>query len=309
LSSSRIIRPQGGRTASDTSLEFNPEDIERLGRHMIRDARDQVQAVEEEKAKLEEEIAAARKNLEEERARRLAELDEELREIRESISVEAEKARTEAFEKGHAEGHEKGKTDGHKVGFEEGHEMGRQEGYTEAREQELGRIKDETDSAASTIRSINDSLQRKRSELVGTARESLVHLACRIAEKILQREVSIDASVVLANVEKAIDLVFQCNKIVIQVHEDDLELVEKYSRESRDLVSEFRDFEITPVKGVQRGGCRVVSGTGQVDLSVETQLQVIEERLRAVKESDDGSETDGNSRDVEAVPETPEVTT
>ena len=97
---------------------------------MIRYARQHVQAVEEEKAKLEEEIAAARKNLEEERARRLAELDEELREIRESISVEAEKARTEAFEKGHAEGHEKGKTDGHKVGFEEGHEMGRQEGYT-----------------------------------------------------------------------------------------------------------------------------------------------------------------------------------
>ena len=36
--------------ASDSSLEFNLGDIETLGRQMIRDAREQVHAAEDEKA-------------------------------------------------------------------------------------------------------------------------------------------------------------------------------------------------------------------------------------------------------------------
>jgi flagellar assembly protein FliH len=308
LTSSKIIRPRGGTTASETSLEFNLEDIERLGRHLIRDAREKVQQAEEEKAKLEEEMAHWRKSLEEERGRRLSELDDELRDIRESIPVEAEKTRAEAFESGRADGHEQGKTEGYKVGFEEGNEKGRQEGYTEAREEELGRIKQETDAAVSTLRSINEHLQRKRTELVGSAKEELVHLACRIAEKILKRQIELDPEVVIKNVEKAIELVFQCSKVVIQVHEEDLALVEKYSRESRDLLAEFRDFEISAVKGIQRGGCRVVSGTGQVDLSIETQLQVIEEKIRAVGDSESDCPDDLEAYEDQRVSGIPEVT-
>lgn len=292
-----MIRPDRGGSSSDRSLEFSLEDIEQLGRHLIRDAREKVQAAEKEKLRVEGEVRGLRDAFEKERVAKMEELAAELGGLRESIPVEAEKARTDGFAKGRAEGFEEGKTEGCQSGFEEGYEKGRQQGYVSARDEELGRIKEQTEAVVATLGSVNDDLQRKRRDLVTAAKSELVGLACRIAEKILQREVSLDPEVVNRNVEKAVDMVFQSSKVLIEVHPDDADLVAKYSHESRDLVSEFRDFEISTVRSMQRGGCRVTSGTSQVDLSIETQLAVIEERLRAFGGVDSDEESSGDSQE------------
>jgi len=298
----RIIRPApdgvgaaGGRNGGKP-LELNLEDVQRLAERLLRDARDRVGRLDAEARALEATVATRRKEVEAEDGRRRADLEEEMAREGARLREEIETARREAVERGFAEGRERGHEEGYGKGLEEGREEGRREGreagHREAHEAETARIRTEAEPLAATLSSMVREIGARRAASLRSAREELLPLAIEIAKKVVKREIRECPDVVLRNVRKAIDLAFRRTALTVQVHPEDAALVEKHAPEIAACFAGIEAIAVRPVEDVGRGGCRVVSNSGVVDMRVEAQLEVIEQALfRKLAEGDPEEES------------------
>ena len=260
---------------------------------MILEARKSVRELQAERASVEVEIQTMRERAEANAGQRREELEQELADLRRQQLDSFEDERKQAVEAERNKGFE----DGRCAGFEEGYSTGRQAGYTEARESELGRIREETERLLPCVRSLVDEITTRRTRLGEGARSELIQFAVEIAKRVIKREVrDFHSEIVIENLSQAVDLIFLRKKVTVQLNPDDLEVVEKFVPAMLESFGGVESFEVRPVSDIAPGGCRVVSGSGTVDLSLDVQLRAIEDALLdgvAEVEAAERTETDG----------------
>jgi flagellar assembly protein FliH len=284
----RIIRPgsedgPGGGRMGGALLSMNLEDIQGVAARLVRDARERVSRLEEESRGLEVRVAERRAELqredrdlrraaEEELSQRRAELEAQAAALRDGAAAEGRSA-------GLAQGQKDGREEGYRSGFEAGYREGREAGYREAHQSEMDRLRGEAEPLAQSLAALVEEFGSRREALLQAAREELLPLALSIARKVIKRELRECPEAVLANVRKAIDLSFRRHGLVIQVHPEDLALVERHVPQLTADFSGLGGLTVKTAEDVGRGGCRVASGSGMVDLRVESQLELIEQAL------------------------------
>ena len=211
-----------------------------------------VQDARERVAKLEAKAAELSASIE---ARR-AEAALELAERRQALQAEVEEAHRAGFQRGRAEGE--------------------------------ARVAAEAAALNATLASLVREIEARRRSLLAAARHELLPLALAIARKVVQREVRGYPPVVIENVKKAVDLAFRESSLVVEVHPLDAALVERYASEAWGSLTGgvAGGVSVRTAEDVGRGGCRVLSRSGMVDLRLETQLGIIEEALREDSGSD-----------------------
>ncbi len=300
----RIIRPDA---AGGARSDLNLIDLQRLGEGMVSQTQERVKSLEEsiralQERALREEAAIARRREEAERelealrraheaqaAARRAELEADLDSLR-------KEARARSVEEGRAEGLAQGQEEGYRKGFESGYAEGREKGYSEGHKAERERIEAEAAPMASLLRALAEEIGLRRRSLLAEAREELLPLAIEIARKLVKKELRECPEVVLLNVRKAIDLAFRRTSLNVQVHPEDLTLVEKYVPDILSAFAGAGDLAVKAAEDVARGGCRVVSGTGVVDLRIESQIEIIEQALfGSLSEKQDEPPSEGSS--------------
>ena len=194
-----------------------------------------------------------------------------------------EEGRTEGL----ALGEKTGREEGYRAGFESGYREGREAGYREAGEAERARIAADAAPLIEALTSLVREVGLRRATALREAREELLPLALEIAKKVVKREVRECPEVALLNIRKAIDLAFRKTGLVVQVHPEDARLIERHATEVFGCFAGLEGVTVKPVEDVGRGGCRVVSGSGVVDLRIEAQLELIEQALfRRIEEGD-----------------------
>jgi flagellar assembly protein FliH len=281
----RIIRPAGadGRNGPGGPLELNLEEMQDLGERLIREARERVAGLETRARELDAVVAGRLAELEREMAERRAAAERELAAWKEKHFGDAESAQKAGFERGFAEGQAlgtaAGRDDGYQAGFQEGYSEGRQAGYQEAHKDERARIAAEAAPLALTLEGLVRQIEMRRKTVRREATAELLPLALEIAKKVVKREVRECPEVVVHNVRKAIDLAFRRTGLTVQVHPEDARLVERYAPEIFGCFAGLTGAVVTPAEDVGRGGCRVISGSGTVDLRIEAQLELIEQAL------------------------------
>jgi len=284
-SSPRVIRPVGSESlaSSGEPVELNLEDLQRLGERMVREARERVAELDARAQELERVLALRQAAAERELLEKKEAAERELAEWKEKSLGEARSAYDAGFERGRADGEPagraQGREEGFRTGFEEGYAEGRQAGFSEAQEAERARMAAETAPAVASLASILGELEARRRSLEAEARRDLVPLAIEIAKKIVKREVRECPEIALHNVRKAIDLAFRRSSLVVEVHPEDARSIERYIPDLKRSFAGLTEVAVRPSEDVSRGGCRVVSGSGAVDLRIEAQLEVIEQAL------------------------------
>jgi flagellar assembly protein FliH len=299
----RIIRAAAGDAgrAAPGPLELNLEDVQQLAERLVREAREKVTRLTAEARVLEESLAGRRAGLEQAAEALRAEAERDINREREGILSETAAIRAKAAEDGRAEGRAEGlaagREEGYRKGFEEGYAKGREAGYREGREAEMSRIRAETEPLGRALTDLVRKIGERRTVLLRAVREELLPLAISIAEKVIKREVRECPEAALANVRKAIDLSFRRTALVVQVHPEDVALIEKYAPGIAGSFSGLTDLCVKAAEDVSRGGCRVVSSSGMVDLRIESQLELIEQALfRKIGEADPAEELEREER-------------
>ena len=252
-------------------------------RFFLNAARSKVSGLVRIEREIEERIQTRCHQAEAELQERLVQAETELADRKDAAEVEACEKRIQSQKEGRIEGFRegfsKGTEEGRRLGFEQGRLKGIQEGAVVGRREEESRWKQEFSTTLGALAQSGREFQGMRDELLQETRTGVVRLAVEIAKKVIKREVLLCPEVILANVERAIDHIFRGCDVVLHLHPDDAEIVERTFKENPRWAEDLKEIEVRPSPDMDRGGCRLLSGAGVVDLTLESQLEQIEQCL------------------------------
>ncbi len=174
-------------------------------------------------------------------------------------------------------------------GFDDGARSGYDQGEKAGNEAAIQRLTQALETCRRLAAEL-DGLRRKASADLET---EIVQLTLAIARKIVCREPLIAPETVAGVVRQALARVEHAGRITIRLHPEDLKILAELSpavtagRPDADCTQ----FEADP--GITRGGCLILTDSGEVDARLEHQLQVVEEAFRAERDPGGGSRSSG----------------
>ncbi|MFP3904829.1 MAG: FliH/SctL family protein [Armatimonadota bacterium] len=125
------------------------------------------------------------------------------------------------------------------------------------------------------------SFSGQRQRLLASLKPGLVKMVVGIAEAVIQKELATDTGVIVRTVESALSELGRSGRINARVHTDDARILRDAIADGTWKPPNVVELEITPDSEICRGGCVLQSDGGQVDATIQTQLQQIERQLHA----------------------------
>jgi len=187
-------------------------------------------------------------------------LIDEKHDIQEMLLEENRRLEKETRETAYAEGYEKG--------YSEGNAKGLQDGQREARE------------VVSNFDQIIKDAVRQREQLYLSAKQSIIELIVQIARKITFDTAEIDPEITAGIVEKVLEKLTDKTKVKVKVNPAHLPLLEQQIERFKSGSTTIKEFNFEADNRVRKGGCYIETPTGDVDVRLETQMDIIESIMK-----------------------------
>jgi len=170
---------------------------------------------------------------------------------------------------------EEGRATGHAEGLAAGLAEGRQTGRTEA----LNQTKALVDALSAAWSSSLAAFEQLRDILLCESRADLLRLSVAIAERVTKRTIDADPRAAEVQLEAALRFVTDPTRLVIRVHPDDLASAEAVLPDLVRRLSESCHGRVVAEAGLARGSVVIDTDKGQVDASIDGQLDRLVEAL------------------------------
>jgi flagellar biosynthesis/type III secretory pathway protein FliH len=155
-------------------------------------------------------------------------------------------------------------------------------GFLDGNEASGAAYQEEINTHKSWIKSIDSLVKAMKSQFIKETslfRDEVIPVAIMIAEHIIAHEITKDNSIIIEQVKKAINSLYEDKIIRISVNPEDVNIL---SNVKSDLLSDKSKIEgvvITADSSIARGGCILYTDAGVVDARVKTQLEKIRDSL------------------------------
>ncbi len=182
--------------------------------------------------------------------------------------------------------------DGFKQGQQEGFQQGQAEGYEAGLQQGLVEMRAQLAIEQSRLQTIMQALLQPLAAQDDDLENMLLDIICSLTQSVVQRELLLDSSQILALVDTAVAaLPVGSKNIRVCVNPDDLIKLEAYAEEQQLAWKFFGDTQLLP------GGCRVETPESRVDYSVSLRLKTVLEQFLTgqLTNADSGSNGDAGS--------------
>lgn len=124
-------------------------------------------------------------------------------------------------------------------------------------------------------------IQQSRATWLRHWEQNTLRLATEISERLIRRELTVQPDITLEWIHEALELVTGEGRVTLQLHPDDHETLGERAEKLIARLTKLGSATIVSDPTVERGGCRVVTDFGSVDLQLSTQLQRIRDELGA----------------------------
>lgn len=168
---------------------------------------------------------------------------------------------------------EKPSPDNLEAQLDEAFARGRREG---AKEAEL-RFGKSTEALALAV----EEISRLRESLLNNASQDMLRLVLSIARQVIHVELSVNSGIILGTIERALQAAVRADAYHLRVNAEDLALVTEKKPLFLARMSGLQNIVIEADPAIGRGGCRLESELGEVDATIESQLEVIRRTLSA----------------------------
>ena len=182
----------------------------------------------------------------------------------ERLLAEAQREAAAMKERAVAEGMVEGRREGVARGIEEGRNIGRQQAVEEFRSQFT--------QAVGALTGAMTDLESSRGELEAAALEEVVALSVAVARRITKRQGVVDPAVLTENLREAMKLVVHAADVKIAIHPSQRAALEVALPALRLEIPRLGHVELSDDASIEPGGCRVYAGGGQVDATLDEQL-------------------------------------
>lgn len=159
----------------------------------------------------------------------------------------------------------------------EAYEEGLRRGHAAGRQQ----FDETVGQAAETLLAVCEKMLDSHNAFLDSLQPQLVRLAVSLAERILEREVELDPTVVATTARAALKRILDAERVVLRVNPDDIAIL----RERRaDILAEFeriQSLEFNPDPTIPTGGCVAVTDTLELDARLSEQLATMMKHMLA----------------------------
>jgi flagellar biosynthesis/type III secretory pathway protein FliH len=156
----------------------------------------------------------------------------------------------------------------------------RRHGYEDGLKEADRKLDERIKLSLKTLDSLVNQLKTQQSEMMRLLSPRIADLATEMARRIIQREVSQDASIVTAQAEEAIKKILQRDKLIIRVCPDDEQIMKNHEAALMDLFDGIDKIEIISDPAIEKGGCIVETHLVKVDAQPSSQLKAARNALQ-----------------------------
>lgn len=187
--------------------------------------------------------------------------------ILQSARTEARAVELEAEEKARAEGFERGRAEGFAAGERQAHEQVRDE------------LEAEVTKIAGLAQTIVDRLASQGGGPGDSAGSEMLNLAIRLAERIVGRVATVDIAAAEQNLAKALELAVASRQVTVLVNPGQLADLRNRCGKLVTVLAGSSQVELVGDHSIAPGGVKILTGGGEIDATIETQLANVAEAL------------------------------
>lgn len=155
-------------------------------------------------------------------------------------------------------------------------------GYREGIERAEQEIKEAYERKIAEAEAVLRQAYQAKEQLIQEAEPFVVSLSCTVAEKIIQKQLSIEQEIVLELARKTLSRKRESGTITLCVSPEQFAYVHAAREELSLAVDSQAELQIIPDSSVNDGGCVVRSALGSIDARIDTQLTEIKKALMQV---------------------------
>lgn len=158
---------------------------------------------------------------------------------------------------------------------EEGHQQGYQSGKVQAQQEVRAEWEQNLEEASSILK----DAYRTREQIIQEAEPFIVELSCSIAEKIIDKQLSLEPEMVLEIIKRTLSRRREQGEITLCVSPANLSFVQAAREELNATIDSQAELVIIPDSSVKDEGCVIRSKFGSIDARIDTQLSEIKREL------------------------------
>ena len=151
-------------------------------------------------------------------------------------------------------------------------EEGREEGFAQGKE--------EMERLIGRLQIVMGAAIDQKKNIIENTEKQLIDLVVLITRKVVKVISETEKKVVVENLKEALKKVGKESEIVIRVNTADLGLTTKHKKAFIAMVEELKNVRIEEDSRVDPGGCIIETSFGDIDARIQTQLQVLEDKIR-----------------------------
>lgn len=164
----------------------------------------------------------------------------------------------------------------HQRELEAAFRQGREDAQQEAREQ-FGHA---SDMLAQSL----EEVSRLRGSLLQNSSNDMLRLVMSIVRQILHAETSVNPQIVIDTIERALNMAVRADYYHVRINPADMQLVTDHKPLFLASINGLKNLSFQPDPGISRGGCLLESEIGDVDATIDGQLDLIHRSLLATLE-------------------------
>jgi len=153
--------------------------------------------------------------------------------------------------------------------YTEGYEKGQKEGFEFGHKEGLAKAKQELQRYTNQLEQLLGTFEKPLRDLDNQVERELLSLVISIVRQLVRREVKSDPQLIIGVVREALSILpVSSRNVRLMVHPEDAELI----REIYALSEIEVGWTLVEDPVINRGGCKVVTDTSQIDATLESRL-------------------------------------
>jgi flagellar assembly protein FliH len=159
--------------------------------------------------------------------------------------------------------------------MEEGYKNGYAQGMADARREAIERFAEHAGLAVEALARAAATMEASRADLESAALADVVKLAIGIARRVTKRQGLIDSRVLTENLREAVKQLIRRDDVRVAIHPAQRASLDETLAQLKIEWPQLERVEIVEDDSISPGGCRVSGGQGEIDATLETQLDRI----------------------------------
>ncbi|PNU21117.1 hypothetical protein C2E25_03540 [Geothermobacter hydrogeniphilus] len=154
-----------------------------------------------------------------------------------------------------------------------------EEAFTRGRQAGIREAEERFEQAANALAKGLEEISRLRESILNNSSRDMLRLVLTIARQVIHREVTVDPEIVLSTIDMALQAAVESDSFQVKVNPKDLALVEERKPLFLASIKGLENIVFKADESIASGGCLVESDLGQVDATIDGQLEEVRKTL------------------------------